>query len=125
MAGPERLRHEPGQEIAFGMKGEQAHRRLEQRAVHALAEPGLFPLDQGCADAHGAEYARREIEEGPVAAPGVLDLDDVGSQVAQESAAPGAGNDAGEVEHADAVEREREGGHARYYTSPRATLQRQ
>ena len=52
---------------------------------------------------------------GLVARPGVLDLDDVGAEVGQEGAAPGTGDDAGEIEHADAVEGEREGGHARYY----------
>jgi hypothetical protein len=227
------------------MKGQQAHRRLEERAVHALAEPGLLPLDHRRADAQGAEHACREVEKGHaranrlpaglardghdageglheglvagrvLARPGaaergdrtvdqpridrrqrlvaeaealhgaraevldedvgrpderldhvhrlgrleierhaalvaveeqvgrglavlvrgpgaglvararVLDLDDVGPKIGEEGPAPGTGDDAGEIEDADAVEREWEGGHARYYTLPRATLHRQ
>src|SRR4029077_1160166 len=52
----------------------------------------------------------------------VLHLDDVGAEVSQQCAAPGPRNDAGEVEHADAVEREGECRHGRYYTAGRARL---
>ena len=52
-----------------------------------------------------------------VAGAGVLHLDDVGAEIAEEGPAPGAGDDAGEIDHADAVESERERIHARYYTA--------
>ena len=47
MPGAERLGDGAGEEIALGVEGEEAHRGLEQRAVHALAEAGLLALDDG------------------------------------------------------------------------------
>ena len=47
----------------------------------------------------------------------VLHLDDVGAEVAQQRPAPGSRDHAGQIEHADAVEREGECGHGGYYTA--------
>src|SRR4029077_91918 len=56
-----------------------------------------------------------------VAGPGVLHLHDVRAQVGEQRAAPGSGDDAGEIDDADAVEGERRGregcGHGAYYTA--------
>src|SRR5262249_57675358 len=45
-----------------------------------------------------------------------LDLEDVGAHVGEQRAAPGAGDDAGEIEHADTVEGERAIRHAAYHS---------
>src|SRR5205085_12079223 len=47
----------------------------------------------------------------------VLHLDHVGAEIGEERTAPGAGDDAREIDHTDAVEREGEGGHGAYYTA--------
>ena len=79
--------------------------------------PRLFRLKRRYAAVSPSLWGGQVRDSSP--ASGVLHLDDVGAEVAQEGAAPGAGDDAGEVEHADAVEREGECGHGGYYTAGR------
>ncbi len=63
MARAEGLGHDAGQQVALRVVGEEPHRRLEQRAVHALTEPGALALQDRGGDAERAEDARREVEE--------------------------------------------------------------
>src|SRR5215472_7849501 len=51
-----------------------------------------------------------------VAGAGVFHLDDVGAEIGKQGSAPGSRDDAGEIDHANAVEGQEEGCHARYYT---------
>jgi len=245
MSGAEGLGNGPGEEIALRVEGEEAHRGLQERAVHPLPEPRLLALNHRRAHAEGAQYARGEVEERDsrphgltsrlardghdagkglherlvarrilarpraaeggdravdearvdggqrivaetealhgaraevfddhvrrrhegfhhlhrlrlleieleaalvaiekeiggrfailvgwpcarlVTAAGIFHLDHIRAEIGEERSTPRSSDDTREIDDADAVESERKGGHGRYYTSPRVTLQRQ
>src|SRR2546430_9996103 len=56
-------RHVAGEEEPLGVVVQQGHRGLQQRAVDALAEAGLCPVEQRVADAERGEDPGREVEE--------------------------------------------------------------
>src|SRR6202022_3106944 len=99
------------------------HQRLDHlhrlRLLQVERDAALVPVEEqvrgGLAVLVGRPGARL------VARPGVLHLHDVRAQVGQQRAAPGAGDDAGEIDDADAVEEERRGregcDHGAYYTA--------
>ena len=64
MPGAQRGGDGSGEEIPLGVEGEEAHRGLEQRGVHPLAEPGTLALEQRGGDTQRAENPGGEIEEG-------------------------------------------------------------
>src|SRR5439155_1743206 len=145
VGGSQGARDGAREQVALRLEVQEADRRLEQRAVHALADPALVAVEERVHDAEGAEDPRGEVEEGHAAtdgsaarlardghdaaerlherlvgrAPGarILHLDDVGAHVAEERAAEGPGQDAGEIHDADAIEREGGHGHVRYYNA--------
>ena len=87
----------PDQGLAFGLCDVAGHRTLV--AVGPQVIGGL-----GGVLALGVFQKGRPPGAGVVARAGALDLDDVGPQVGQGLGTPGARQNAGEVENADAVE---------------------
>src|SRR5207249_6677234 len=66
----EGLRNGAGEQEALGLEVQQSERRLQQRAVHALAAAGAVAQPQGAEHAERAQDARRQIEERDAAADG-------------------------------------------------------
>jgi hypothetical protein len=68
MRGAERLGLGAREQIAFGVIVQQRHGRLQQRAVHPLAETGALAVQQRVDDAEGGEDAGGQVQEGHAAA---------------------------------------------------------
>ena len=63
MGRAERLRDVAGEEKPLGVVVQQGHGGLQERAVDALAEAGLRPVQERVADAERGEDSGRQVEE--------------------------------------------------------------
>src|SRR5439155_7854778 len=70
VGGSQGARDGAREQVALRLEVQEADRRLEQRAVHALADPALVAVEERVHDAEGAEDPRGEVEEGHAATDG-------------------------------------------------------